>query len=96
MEIWFKYTYMNSFDILNKIKWISSWWTYEYIIIIIWIVMIFWLVFFVIPYIRIYLKSREIEKEKKRKRDLMNRIVLQKSLEDVITRELKEKSNLAD
>jgi|GEM_PF-975756 hypothetical protein len=47
--------------------------------------------FYVIPKIKIYLKQSLKEKERNEKKKLINKIVLQKNLEDLIRREVDEK-----
>ncbi len=93
---WFEYKYLTSCEIFEKITHIREYQTNDIIITVIWVFLIVFLVFFIIPYINVFFKTKKEEKDRKNKKNLMNKIILQKNLEDIITRELKEKSDLID
>ncbi len=56
--------------------------------LIVGMIFIIWMVWFIVPYIDTMLKSRKEANEALKKRQLMNKIVLQKNLEDIIAKEL--------
>ena len=88
---WFEYRYTESFEIFKNIKKFLDYWITEWIFLSVWIIFIFSMTFYVIPKIKIYLKQRLKEKERNEKKKLINKIVLQKNLEDLIRREVDEK-----
>lgn len=88
---WFEYRYTESFEIFKNIKKFLDYWITEWIFLSVWIIFIFSMTFYVIPKIKIYLKQSLKEKEKNEKKKLINKIVLQKNLEDLIRREVDEK-----
>lgn len=88
---WFEYRYTESFEIFKNIKKFLDYWITEWIFLLVWIIFIFSMTFYVIPKIKIYLKQSLKEKEKNEKKKLINKIVLQKNLEDLIRREVDEK-----
>ena len=88
---WFEYRYTESFEIFKNIKKFLDYWVTEWIFLSVWIIFIFSMTFYVIPKIKIYLKQSLKEKERNEKKKLINKIVLQKNLEDLIRREVDEK-----
>lgn len=88
---WFEYRYTESFEIFKNIKKFLDYWITEWIFLSVWIIFIFSMTFYVIPKIKIYLKQSLEEKERNEKKKLINKIVLQKNLEDLIRREVDEK-----
>ena len=88
---WFEYRYTESFEIFKNIKKFLDYWITEWIYLSVWIKFIFSMTFYVIPKIKIYLKQSLKEKERNEKKKLINKIVLQKNLEDLIRREVDEK-----
>ena len=88
---WFEYRYTESFEIFKNIKKFLDYWITEWIFLSVWIIFIFSMTFYVIPKIKIYLKQSLKEKERNEKKKLINKIVLQKNLEDLIRREIDEK-----
>ena len=88
---WFEYRYTESFEIFKNIKKFLDYWITEWIFLSFWIIFIFSMTFYVIPKIKIYLKQSLKEKERNEKKKLINKIVLQKNLEDLIRREVDEK-----
>ncbi len=88
---WFEYRYTESFEIFKNIKKFLDYWITEWIFLSVWIIFIFSMTFYVIPKIKIYLKQSLKEKERNEKKKLINKIVLQKNLEDLIRREVDEK-----
>ena len=88
---WFEYRYTESFEIFKNIKKFLDYWITEWIFLSVWIIFIFSMTFYIIPKIKIYLKQSLKEKERNEKKKLINKIVLQKNLEDLIRREVDEK-----
>ena len=88
---WFEYRYTESFEIFKNIKKFLDYWITEWIFLSVWIIFIFSMTFYVITKIKIYLKQSLKEKERNEKKKLINKIVLQKNLEDLIRREVDEK-----
>ena len=88
---WFEYRYTESFEIFKNIKKFLDYWITEWIFLSVWIIFIFSMTFYVIPKIKIYLKQSLKEKERNEKKKLINKLVLQKNLEDLIRREVDEK-----
>ena len=88
---WFEYRYTESFEIFKNIKKFLDYWITEWIFLSVWIIFIFSMTFYVIPKIKIYLKKSLKKKERNEKKKLINKIVLQKNLEDLIRREVDEK-----
>ncbi len=89
---WFEYKYMNSYEIFEKITHISNFWVLEMFITATWVFFIFFMVMFFIPNLELRAIKKKEEAEKRKKRLLIDKIVLQKNLEDVITMELESKS----
>lgn len=88
---WFQYEYIKPYEIFINMTKLKDYWTLESISLVIWIIMILAMVFYIIPIIKIYFKQNLKEKEKQQKRKIINRIVLQKNLEDIIRKEIDEK-----
>ena len=85
---WFQYLQTPTLDIFNNIIKIQNYWLVEILVLIIWLALIIWFTFFLIPRINIYFLKYKQAKEKSRKRKLIDKIVLQKNLEDLIKREV--------
>ena len=88
---WFEYRYTESFEIFKNITKILDYWIFEWIVLGVGIIFIFSMTFYVIPKIKLHLKQNLKEKERNEKKKLINKIVLQKNLEDLIRREVDEK-----
>lgn len=88
---WFYYEYNTSYEIFKNLVKIQNYSILEILVLVIWLLIIFSFVFYIIPIFKIFLKRNEDEKNKKLKKQMINRIVLQKNLEDIIARELNEK-----
>ncbi|RAL55875.1 hypothetical protein BLD25_03500 [Candidatus Gracilibacteria bacterium GN02-872] len=87
----FEYRYTESFEIFKNIKKFLDYGITEWIFLSVGIIFIFSMTFYVIPKIKIYLKQSLKEKERNEKKKLINKIVLQKNLEDLVMREVNEK-----
>lgn len=90
---WFPYEYIKSSYILENFLKIPEYWSIEFLVLIIWIFIIFSIIFLIAPFFMIYWRRSDYKKEKIAKDKLKNKILLQKSLEDLIMREINEKNN---
>lgn len=88
---WYDYEYEKATEIFKNMLKIKDYSATEFIVLIFWTIIIFWFIFYIIPFFNIYLKKYELEKKRKIKKQLIDRIVVQKNLEDIISRELNEK-----
>lgn len=89
----FNYTYISSFEILKKMTRIFDYTIMEWSIIgwfTLWTIV---LIVLIIPYFYILFITHKQNIEQKNRQKMMDRIILQKNLEDVITKEINEKSN---
>ena len=80
---WFQYEYLKSHEIFKNFLKIYDYSIFEILILIIWTTIILASVFYIIPFIKYYIKNKMID-----------RIVLQKNLEDLVMREVNEKNVL--
>lgn len=88
---WFNYEFKNFSEIIENFLKITSYSLLEFFILFIWITFIFTNIFVITPMIKNFFKKRLEEKEKNKKRQMINKIVIQKNLEDLIMREINEK-----
>lgn len=86
--IWFEYKYTSSSEIIESIKLITEYNLIDFIILWVWIFIIFIFSLYIIPLIKIYKINKKEEKEKRKKKDLIKKILLQKDMEDSISKEL--------
>ncbi|ATU05295.1 hypothetical protein BKN14_02455 [Candidatus Gracilibacteria bacterium HOT-871] len=87
----FHYEYIKSQEIFDNIVKIYNYGIIEYSVLIGGILLIISMIFFIVPAIKSYLRKSELKKEKAKKKQMINRIVLQKNLEDLVMREVNEK-----
>ncbi len=85
--IWFIYNYTNFNDIIKNIVKINSYREIDIMILISLLILTLFLIYFFIPYIKVFFITKEEEKKKKEKKQLVNKIILQKNLEDIIAKE---------
>ena len=83
-----KYEYTKTATVFKEMTNITEYWIIEILILIIWVAIIISLVFFVIPKISIFMMKSNKLKEKEKKKKLIDKIILQKNLEDLIRREI--------
>lgn len=85
---WYNYEYITSGEIFKSISNIKNYWIIDIIIlvIIIWIILTF--IFYILPKLNNFMIKYKKEKETKIKKQMMNKIILQKDLEDSISKEL--------
>lgn len=91
---WFHYKYITSLEIFNNLQKVIDYWILEIATFLIWLIFIISFVFYIIPMIKIRLKQNTAEKEKRIKRKMLDKIVIQKNLEDIIKREIDEKNRV--
>jgi uncharacterized membrane protein len=82
-------------EIIKNIKLVSNFWIIELLILFISIVLIFLLVFYIIPIKHIKNKLDKNLSETKNRKKLLNQIITQKEIESEIEEEIK-KLNLKD
>jgi hypothetical protein len=86
--IWFAYTYNSPSEILSSISLLSHTTIKDFSIIAFIVILYFCLVYYFIPYIKIVWDYINIEKKKKERKNFINKIALQKDLEEEIEKEL--------
>lgn len=86
--IWFNYNYITFSEIIKNMKLLLNYSFIEIIILIISIILIIFTIFYILPIINIYLIYRKNLKEKNKKKELLRKIVLQKDIDDKISKDL--------
>ena len=86
--IWFEYTYNTLSEILSSITVLSHSSIKDFSIIVFIVVLYLCLVYYVIPYFKILWEYMSQEKKKRERKNFINKIALQKDLEEEIEREL--------
>jgi hypothetical protein len=86
--IWFEYTYNTPSEILSEMILLSEASIIDYTIIAFIIVLYLCLVYYVIPYFKILWEYITVEKKKRDRKNFINKIALQKDLEEEIEKEL--------
>ena len=86
--IWFEYTYNTPSEIINQVTLLSDATMRDYAIIVFMVVLYFCLIYYVIPYFKKVREYIDIEKKKKERKNFINKIALQKDLEEEIEQEL--------
>lgn len=85
-----QYTYLDSSEVLSFIIKIKDFSLFQYLILL-WVVIgLFVLVFYIIPIYYILIDDRKIGKEKRKRKSLLEQIMLQKEIEEEIENEIKE------
>lgn len=85
-----QYTYLDSSQVLSYITGIKDFTLLEFIILIWLVIGVIVFVFYIIPIFYILVDDRKNEKEKRRKKSLLEQIMLQKEIENEIENEIKE------
>lgn len=88
---WYYYEFTKSYEIFKNMTKIQNYSILEILVLVIWLVFLISFVFYILPIFKIYQKKHEDEKNRRIKKQMIDRIVLQKNLEDIIARELNEK-----
>lgn len=86
--IWFEYNYNTYTQVIDNINLVYNYNIWNYIVLITWIIFIIFFSKYIIPLIKIFKENKKEEKEKKKKKDLIKKIILQKDIEDSISKEL--------
>lgn len=85
-----QYTYLDSSQVLSYIMGIKDFSMWEYLVLG-WVIFgVLMLVFYIIPIYYILIDDRKVEKEKRRRKSLLEQIMLQKEIEEEIENEIKE------
>lgn len=85
-----QYTYLDSSQVLSYIMGIKDFSMWEFLILGWAILGVLVLVFYIIPIYYILVDDRKIGKEKKKRKTLLEQIMLQKEIEEEIENEIKE------
>lgn len=85
---WFKYTYLSTQEIFEKINYISQNLFPDIIFIILSIFIIFTLNNYIFPAILFYIENHKRELKKKERKKLLKKITLQREIEDEIEKSL--------
>lgn len=89
---WFYYEYNKSSDILKNMTKIKDYSLTEILVLVLWLFIILLMVFLIVPSIKKYLIKKKNENEKNLRKRMIDKIVLQKNLEDLVMREVNEKN----
>lgn len=85
---WFEYKYSEASEIFKNIKLIYEYSISDYIVLIWWILFIVLFSMYIIPITKVIIVNRKKEKEKRKRKNIMKKILLQKDIEDSISKEL--------
>lgn len=86
--IWFEYKYISFNEVIDKMKTFNNYSFIELIVLVLSISIMILLIFYILPFLKLYLDENKKTKEKNRKRDFLKKIALQKDLEDKIAKEI--------
>lgn len=86
--VWFEYEYTTSSDIMNNIKLLTEYSPWEYILLIISIIILISFVYYVIPLFNISHIFMGKEKEAQKRKLFIKQIATQKDINDEIEKEL--------
>lgn len=86
--VWFNYNYTSSSDIINNIKLLTEYSNFEYVFLIISIIVLILCILYIFPYINIYYTFIKEEKIKEKRRTMIKQIAMQKNINDEIEKEL--------
>lgn len=87
--VWYSYKFSSLSDIMSSTKSIFEYSPLEYAGLF-WIMLVVWIaVYYIIPFVIIVQINALKEREKRNKKNLLNKIRLQKQIEDEIDEELK-------
>lgn len=88
--VWFYYEFKSLMEILNSIRGVFEYSTIDLSMFAVLFVFVFITVFYIVPLAKIFQDYALKQREKKSKKTLLNKIRLQKQIEDEIDIELKE------
>ena len=86
--IWFEYSYNKPSVIIDKMKLLWELWIIEYWILFIIIIMFLLLIYYIVPYFHFLFLKIYDDKLNKKKKKLINLIIMQKDIEEEIEKEL--------
>jgi len=86
--IWFNYKYLSFIEVIDNIKTFNNYSFIELIVLVLSITIMILLIFYILPFFKLYLEEKKKIKEKNRKRDFLKKIALQKDIEDKIAKEI--------
>lgn len=87
--IWFEYKFFSSLEIIQNIKLITQYSIIDILILIFLCILSILAIYYLIPFLEIYIKHLNANKAKKIKKELIKKIILQKNIEEDIEKELK-------
>ncbi|PZM86558.1 hypothetical protein DLH72_00620 [Candidatus Gracilibacteria bacterium] len=88
----FYYEYNKSSDILKNMTKIKDYSLTEILVLVLGLFIILLMVFLIVPSIKKYIIKKKNENEKNLRKRMIDKIVLQKNLEDLVMREVNEKN----
>ena len=86
--IWFNYKYLSFIEVIDNIKTFNNYSFIELIVLVLSITIMILLIFYILPFFKLYLDEKKKIKEKNRKRDFLKKIALQKDIEDKIAKQI--------
>ncbi len=86
--IWFNYKYLSFIEVIDNIKTFNNYSFIELIVLVLSITIMILLIFYILPFFKLYLEEKKKIKEKNRKRDFLKKIALQKDIEDKIAKQI--------
>lgn len=86
--IWFEYKYTTSSEILNNLKLLIDYSLIEYFILVFCILLMFLIIYYIVPIINIYFEFLNKEKQIFKRKQMIKQIALQKDINDEIEKEL--------
>ena len=86
--IWFNYKYLSFIEVIDNIKTFNNYSFIELIVLVLSSTIMILLIFYILPFFKLYLEEKKKIKEKNRKRDFLKKIALQKDIEDKIAKQI--------
>lgn len=86
---WFNYNFLTFLEVYNNIKIINYYNIFDYIWLILWLIILVVSILYLLPLIDIYRHYKMENRIKLNKKKMIRRIAMQKDIEDTIAKELK-------
>ncbi|MDD3145385.1 MAG: hypothetical protein PHV23_04715 [Candidatus Gracilibacteria bacterium] len=86
--IGFEYKYISFIEVIDKMKRFNNYSLNELIVLASSITIMILLILYILPFLKLYLEEKKKLKERKRKKDFLKKISLQKDIEDKIAKEI--------
>ena len=86
--IWFEYTYISSHEIIEKTKLITEYSIIDILALLILLILTILIIYYAIPYLNLHNDYLKKEKDIKTRRKLINKIKLQKDIEETLAKKL--------